>query len=135
MTRTSGTDRTGPIPGFEAFATAAARTETGVGEARQRAGHRFAVTGFPTRRDEAWRFTDVGTIAATEWQPPPAVRDATLPAEWRFSPARRLVFVDGQLAPELSDPTLTDGVVVANLRGAAHACPDRLAGLPGLGGG
>ena len=41
--------------------------------ARRRAGmDRFAAVGFPTSRDEEWRFTPVGPIAHAEFRPAPA---------------------------------------------------------------
>ena len=34
---------------------------------REAAFQRFAELGFPTTRDEEWRFTNVAPIACTEW--------------------------------------------------------------------
>ncbi len=36
---------------------------------RDRGAARFAALGFPTVRDEEWRFTNVAPIAATEFRP------------------------------------------------------------------
>jgi Fe-S cluster assembly protein SufD len=74
---------------------------------RRRAIDRFAERGFPTTRDEDWRYTNLATLAATPFQPP-APTPHTVPAEVldRLALAGaewpRLVFVDGRHAPELS---------------------------------
>ncbi len=71
---------------------------------------RFAELGFPTTRDEDWRFTNVSPIArlpfkpvlhaAPDGLPPAAIAACTFGA----LPARRLVFVNGHYAAALSSP-------------------------------
>ena len=70
---------------------------------------RFAELGFPTVKDEDWRFTNVAPIARLPFQPlfGPS-RERLDPATLgRFSfgslKASRLVFMDGHFSPELSD--------------------------------
>ena len=67
---------------------------------------RFAELGFPTRREEAWRFTDLRPLQARTF-PPDAVtsRDPrTAPLPLRFAGAcHRMVLVAGRFAPELSE--------------------------------
>ena len=67
---------------------------------------RFAALGFPTRREEAWRFTDLRPLAAHAF-PPAEGTSAIAPddlAPWRLSgPSHRLVLVDGRFALDLSD--------------------------------
>jgi Fe-S cluster assembly protein SufD len=71
---------------------------------RDHAASRFVELGFPSVRDEEWRFTNVSPIASTEFRPAPATRlaaealDAFLYADAPF----RLVIVNGRFAPELS---------------------------------
>ena len=71
---------------------------------RDHAASRFVELGFPTVRDEEWRFTNVAPIASTEFRPAPAARidahalDAFVYADAPF----RLVIVNGRFAPELS---------------------------------
>ena len=71
---------------------------------RDHAASRFVELGFPTVRDEEWRFTNVAPIASTEFRPAPAARidadalDAFLYADAPF----RLVIVNGRFSPELS---------------------------------
>jgi Fe-S cluster assembly protein SufD len=74
---------------------------------RRRAINRFAERGFPTTRDEDWRYTNLSSLAATPFRPaapspngvPAGALDglALAGAEWP-----RLVFVDGCYSPKLS---------------------------------
>ena len=78
----------------------------------------FNSSGIPTPRDEDWRFTNLAPLARTEFRRAP---EATVSREaiekWRLAGAAcRLVFVNGRLAPELSDLTsLPAGLQVASL--------------------
>jgi Fe-S cluster assembly protein SufD len=77
---------------------------------------RFAELGFPTTRDEEWRFTNVAPIARTAFTAAvPAAADVDALAPW--SAGIRLVFVNGSLVgmPE----TLPKGVQAGNLDDAA----------------
>ncbi|MGB6612220.1 MAG: hypothetical protein WBE63_20975, partial [Acidobacteriaceae bacterium] len=78
---------------------------------------RFCETGFPTTRDEDWRFTNVAAIARTAFRPASAakLKDA---AAWRLEgAAAQLVFVNGRYARELSQVDgLPNGVTLASLR-------------------
>jgi Fe-S cluster assembly protein SufD len=76
---------------------------------RERAMASFHELGFPTTRDEEWKYTDVGPIARTAFRP--AGRDLdkfSSAALARLIPhdfdAYRLVFVNGYYAPGLSSP-------------------------------
>ena len=83
---------------------------------RERAFERFTSLGFPTTRDEEWRFTNVAPIARATFGPAePAA--AALPAMLDF-PAVRLVFVNGRFAAELSSRDLPAGVTVRPLAAA-----------------
>ncbi|MBE0488049.1 MAG: Fe-S cluster assembly protein SufD [Halomonas sp.] len=77
---------------------------TWIAARRQAGAARFEALGFPTRRDEAWKYTDVRAIArgdfalATSAEFSPASAAAlTLPIE-----AHRLTFVDGVFSAPLS---------------------------------
>ncbi len=66
---------------------------------------RFCETGFPTLRDEDWRFTSVAAIAQTPFRlaGPTALPAPSQLEAWRMEGAAcRLVFVNGRFAPELS---------------------------------
>jgi Fe-S cluster assembly protein SufD len=89
---------------------------------RRAAMEQFVRVGFPTARDEEWRFTPVAPIAQAEFSPaaPKSVASAVL-TPYRFGHAEwpQLVFVNGKLAPEHSRiPSLPSGVRVASLAAA-----------------
>lgn len=75
---------------------------------RQEAAKSFGRLGFPSRKEEAWRYTNIDPILTTEFAlAPPAMDEAALErlAESRFIKlgGPRLVFVNGHLSEELSD--------------------------------
>ncbi len=91
---------------------------------RRRAIETFEAIGFPTTREEEWRFTNVAPIAATRFIPT-ARADARVTAEdiakrsFGGTACVRMVFVNGHYAPHLSSvANLPDGVVVTNLASA-----------------
>jgi Fe-S cluster assembly protein SufD len=73
---------------------------------RRAAADRFASTGFPSSRDEEWRFTPVGPIAKAAWKeaaPPSPVRlEELMPFLFGHPEWTRLVFVNGFYQAELS---------------------------------
>jgi Fe-S cluster assembly protein SufD len=90
--------------GFEE--SAASRELAWLRKLRQDGFSRFSETGFPTTRDEDWRFTSTAAIAQTPFRL--ARNGHVLPSRRELEPlymadaACRLVFVDGRFAPELS---------------------------------
>jgi Fe-S cluster assembly protein SufD len=84
---------------------------------------RFSERGFPTTREEAWRFTSVAPIARTAFRRPEAnglgAPALTALAGLRLPEHRgtEVVFVNGRLAPDLST-VASDGIRVQGL-GAA----------------
>ena len=90
---------------------------------RQRAAARFAEVGFPTRRDEEWRFTNVSPIAETPFTLATKTQ-SELSAEGlsRFTyqdlAGTQMVFVNGHFASELSSESFPDGVTVKTLAAA-----------------
>jgi Fe-S cluster assembly protein SufD len=89
---------------------------------RQEGFDRFNAVGFPTLRDEDWRFTNLAPIVQTPFRLPGwnESRIALLhgPQSLISMPgaAYRLAFVDGHFIPELSSlDTLPSGVIVASL--------------------
>jgi Fe-S cluster assembly protein SufD len=88
---------------------------------RRSAMDRFAHTGFPTSRDEEWRFTPVTPIAQTSWRPAAGVseeiaREQLAPFIFGHEEWCTLVFVNGEYAPGLSSPgSLPAGVVATSL--------------------
>jgi Fe-S cluster assembly protein SufD len=112
---------------FESFAGAA--TAEGVDwlePTRRAAMDRFARTGFPSTKDEEWRFTPVTAIAQASWQPAWAreagdgaaqiTGDQLAPFVFGHTEWSTLVFVNGEYAPELSSAgSLPGGVAVTSL--------------------
>ena len=83
----------------------------------------FTKAGFPTLRDEDWRFTNVATLAKLAFKP--AVASSAITADtvkgvtFGSLAAHRLVFVNGQFTPQLSSiGQLPAGITVKNLSAA-----------------
>ncbi len=91
---------------------------------------RFAELGFPSTKQEAWRFTSVSPIADTPFAlaPPPAAavrEDDAAPFLLGEAAPHRIVFVNGRWDPALSRVEgLPPGVRVASLARAVHEVPD-----------
>jgi Fe-S cluster assembly protein SufD len=98
---------------------------------RSAAMDRFAETGYPTRKQETWRFTDLR----------PLTRQPILPAEGKMptidleilapfrlpGAAHRMVFVNGVFAPALSDlGTMPKGVWMGSTAEALTSRPELL---------
>ncbi len=111
------------LAAFRAFAgNGAAGAPPWLKEIREGAIARFAELGFPTMKQEEWRFTSVAPIAETPFERPRdvvAVADPALAALGLLGEGPRAVFVDGRYAPALSSVAgLAPGVLVTGL-GAA----------------
>ncbi len=95
---------------------------------------RFSSVGFPTTRDEDWRFTSVAPIARMRFTLPNgtshhagALAELSLAELSPAVAAARLVFVDGKYAQELSSTaSLPEGVTAASLRSAIAQRSDDL---------
>ena len=89
---------------------------------RQEAFRRFENLGFPTTRQEEWRFTNVKCIAETEFAlaeiPPPLSRETISPFVLDED-YLRLVFVNGHYVGDLSETAAApQGTVVSSLSAA-----------------
>ena len=87
---------------------------------KQRGTDRFAAAGYPTTRNEDWKFTSVAPIAQVAWQVPQAaagvIKAAALEPLRLGLPTHDLVFVNGRFAPHLSNlGDLPQGVMVQSL--------------------
>jgi Fe-S cluster assembly protein SufD len=88
---------------------------------RRAAADRFAHTGFPTAREEEWRFTPVTPLAQTSWRPAVGIseeisREQIAPFIFGHEEWCTLVFVNGEYAAGLSSPgSLPAGVVATSL--------------------
>ena len=107
---------------FEAFSgNGASSAPAWLREVRAAAIARFAELGFPTTRQEEWRFTSVKSIAETAFVLPasgPASDPSAAQLEHVFLPvasACRLVFVNGRFSARLSSTAPPRGVRAGSL--------------------
>ncbi len=111
------------ISGFERFEKSLnGEASTPLHAVRKQAIEQFRQSGFPTTRDEEWRFTNVTPIARTPFVP--ALRKTSIDlqasdiAPFVFGEMNcvRLAFVNGQFAGGLSQiPHLPTGVTITSL--------------------
>jgi Fe-S cluster assembly protein SufD len=98
---------------------------------RKAAMKRFTELGFPTSRNEDWKFTSVAPIAKIPFRPAASAARDDLTAEMlqqaacNISDVIQLVFANGQYVPRLSAPhALPDGVIVTGLASALRHHPE-----------
>jgi Fe-S cluster assembly protein SufD len=120
------------VADFRAFASnGAASAPAWLKEIREAAIARFAELGFPSMKQEEWRFTNTAPIAETAfaWSHRGVGGGATR-AQFESPPgtgtrAARVVFVDGAFAPDLSSvEDLPPGVRAGSLAAALKTAPD-----------
>ena len=118
---------------FERFAEGAAASDAPFLRSLRRAAMaRFAKTGFPTTRDEQWKYTNVAPITRTAFAHARgsdglAVPEGTLAALRPSGPGREAVFVNGRYAASLSRPGRpTPGVEVLSLGEVLRSQPERV---------
>jgi Fe-S cluster assembly protein SufD len=95
-----------------------ASSEAWINALRADALDRLSGLTVPTKRDEAWRFTDISPLTKLSFEPQrSAIRLQTEDIEHFYleEASTRLVFVDGAYAPQLSSIITADDVIVANL--------------------
>jgi Fe-S cluster assembly protein SufD len=103
-----------------------------VAQLREAAAEAFAAAGWPTRRQEAWKYTDLRHLAAQHWHEPLAAMDRTLPAPIPALGAVRAVMIDGRFRPDLSRlDGLPAGIRVQGLARVLAEDPDSIAGRLG----
>src|SRR5215510_12326544 len=103
------------MPGVSAYESTFAELEPGlrkddpvwVHDLRRTGIERFKSLGFPTLREEEWRFTRTRPIAELDFRPAAHAtakidEDAILSRTFDDSHCHRLVFVNGYHAPSLS---------------------------------
>ena len=117
----------------EAFAafekTASGRDVPWLRKLRSGAFARFAEVGFPTSRDEDWRFTNVSPVSQGQFQLSGDGVDSVSAAQlkpFEFPGALRLVFVNGHFAPGLSHTSAQPGIQVASLASVLQENPSRV---------
>src|SRR5947207_2951049 len=90
-------------------------------EIRRNAMDRFTELGFPTTRNEEWRFTNLAPLTSVSFVRAPELDDSARAVDLiRDLPAaeRRLVFINGHYSPELSRFDGRNGVTITSLRAA-----------------
>jgi Fe-S cluster assembly protein SufD len=114
---------------LERRATQASDEPGWLGLVRTNALERFLDRGFPTTRDEEWRFTNVAPLASSSFALAGMPIDDGRPLKERFAlkDSHELVFVDGRLSKALSSPgKLPDGVTLTSLTDALVEHADTL---------
>jgi Fe-S cluster assembly protein SufD len=94
--------------------------KTSVHAMRRDAMQRFMELGFPTTRQEEWRFTNILPITKLQFQPILCLESHGVTKNdiesYTLEHAIRLVFIDGLFSPELSDvPPLASGIEIGSL--------------------
>jgi Fe-S cluster assembly protein SufD len=83
-----------------------------VREIREQGAARFRAAGLPTRRNEAWHYTDLRPLGQAGYEPPQTVADEALRLP-RAHTAKRVLFVDGRLRHDLSSASITSSVAMS----------------------
>ena len=99
---------------------------------RRAAMEKFRQLGFPTTKNEEWRFTNVAPLAKVAFQPAPRTQQLTAKEieqhTIRDLEAARIVFINGVFAPEFSQVSgLPHGVKAGSLAEAMRSQPELLA--------
>ncbi len=112
----------GYISGFAEFEKTAPGSDLGwLKSIRQDAISKFSELGFPTLRDEDWRFTNLAPITRSSFDIPENGLDQVSPSDlapfqFEDSQIAELVFVNGHYSEALSKTsTLPEGVIVMSL--------------------
>jgi Fe-S cluster assembly protein SufD len=101
---------------------------------REEAQSRFSASGFPSPREEEWKYTNVATLEKKLFVPtvgaPAGATDTNALARLRLEGAWLLVFVDGVYSAEHSvTANLPEGVIATSLANALEQYPDLIEGL------
>ncbi|APR39575.1 Fe-S cluster assembly protein SufD [Paraburkholderia sp. SOS3] len=105
-----------------------------VNEWRLRAFEQFRVQGFPTRAEEAWKYTNLDILSskllhfatAVDYEVHPRAAEQLVKAH-ALEGVSRLVFVNGVWARQLSDlGALPPGVFIGSLANALEQIPERI---------
>lgn len=123
------------IAAFPEFARNGGRGPKWLTLRREKALERFGTVGFPTTRQEEWRFTSVAPVARTPFsmrsrhECPRVAPDSIKPLRLVEARGSTAVFVNGWFASSLSDLSeLPDGVTVGSVADAVVGGNDFLEG-------
>ncbi len=117
------------LAAFTEFSHATAQDPAWLRDLREAAFARFCAVGFPTTRDEDWRFTNLSPVTRTPFRLASGSANQFTVSDlvrWRMeNAAARLVFVDGAFEPGLSNWTsLPKGVTVNGLARETASQPE-----------
>ena len=103
---------------------------------RQLALGSFESTGFPSPREEEWKYTNVTALEKKLFAPSSISTSSTIDKEWlethKLADTWTLVLVDGYFDPKLSDLVgLTDKVIATGIAEALQSHPHRVKALLG----
>jgi Fe-S cluster assembly protein SufD len=99
---------------------------------REEAAGAFAPAGIPTRRSEAWRYTDLRSISGQHWAEPLAALDRAPPVPIPTLGRATAVLVDGRFRREFSSlEGLPHGMRVRGLADVLENDPDAISGRLG----
>ena len=103
-----------------------AKTLPGFADLRRKAMQRFAERGFPTGREEKWRFTDTTPVTELHFKPASGTANPSQFAGLAAGAlkALQITFVDGRFAPAFSTLDLPAGVGVASLAEVLRTAPE-----------
>ena len=95
--------KTETAPYVEAFRAVDRREPAALAERREAALRNFGDKGFPTRRQEAWRFTNLTPLQRAVFPPSaePGKAEPAIEGYRLAGPSYRLAFVNGRFAPHL----------------------------------
>jgi Fe-S cluster assembly protein SufD len=106
------------------------RANDSLASLRRAALERFIAAGFPTQRDESWKYTNLRRLAGRNFElPENAIAPATLRGAIETN-GRRIVLVNGVFMPTLSSAApQPPGVTLLTLKEWLERSPDEVAGF------
>lgn len=113
---------------YRALFEAHPRSDDALTALRKAAFERFATTGFPTQRDEDWKYTNLRRLESRNFVPAESAPVAPDDSSWIADAGARIVLVNGHAIPGLSNASpQPPGVTVLTLgQWLAHE-PDKAA--------
>jgi len=117
---------------FDAFErTLNGESKSSLHQLRREAIGKFRDSGFPTTRNEEWKYTNITPITRTDFVPVTSYDVAGITRdrlrEFSFGTRHQLVFIDGHFSPELSTTAeLPTGVWCGSLAGAHKQIGDQV---------
>ncbi|HVF18286.1 MAG TPA: Fe-S cluster assembly protein SufD [Steroidobacteraceae bacterium] len=105
MTAAPATPRSPALERYKQLFDARSLPNDALTQLRRAAFARFLASGFPTQRDERWKYTNLRRLESRTFALPEAAPVAPDASRWIPHVGQRIVFVDGQWMPSLSNPT------------------------------